>query len=119
MIDYSDFNGAFFDVPVGNNFPWTKFVTSLSGTSFSLVFRFNTRMSVWFMDIQDQAGNSLLSGVPILIETALIGRFVTQGLPVGDFIAFDDTNQGTEPGRYSFGTDHSLVYADPTQTPAT
>ena len=106
---------TFFTVPVDNSFPWLRFNIVLSGTSFTLHFRYNTRMSRWIMDIADQSDTDILDGLPLLIDRNVNGQYVISGLPVGTFFAVDDTNQGTQPTRYSFGTDHTLYYADPTQ----
>lgn len=103
-------------IPVSNDLPWYSFKITLSGTLFTLRFRYNTRMSRWIMDIADSQNNDLLNGLPMLINRNLNGRFVDAGLPRGFLFCTDDTNQGTQPTRYSFGKDHSLFYFDPEGT---
>lgn len=104
-----------FDVPARNDLPNYKFTINLSGTQFQLSFYFNVRMNRWLVDVNDPAGNQILSGTPILIARALFNQYITLNLPVGTMFATDDTNKDTQPTQFSFGTDHTLLYVDPTQ----
>jgi len=105
----------FLTIPARNDLPWYRFKITLSNVIYTLRFRFNTRSSRWILDIADASNNDILNGVPILIERDMAGQYVIPGLPVGLIFATDDTNQGTEPTRFSFGQDHTLWYGDPTQ----
>jgi hypothetical protein len=67
------------------------------------------------MDILDPSGNQILCGIPCLIQRNMIGQYTTFAIPEGVFFATDDTGQGNQPTLYSFGTDHTLWYEDPTQ----
>jgi hypothetical protein len=80
-----------------------------------LVFRYNSRMQRWILDINDSQNNQILSGVPILIGLDLTGQYLYLSIPPGVFLALDNTNQDTQPTVYSFGTTNSLYYQDPTQ----
>lgn len=101
-------------IPVGNDVPWYFFRIGLSGAQYKLTFRYNVRMTRWIMDIADAEGNPVQLGAPMLLSRDLTGRFIgTLAVPVGTFSVTDDTNQGVEATRYSFGVDHSLYYLDP------
>jgi hypothetical protein len=104
-----------FTVPVGNALPWYKFVLPLSGTLYTLHFRYNGRMQRWLMDVNDSSDNQILSGIVLLIERNITGQYDTLALPPGIFFATDDSGQESEPTLYSFGLDHTLWYADTTQ----
>lgn len=101
-------------IPATNDVPWYNFKVTLSGTLYTLRFRFNTRMNRWILDLADAQNNDILNSLPMLINRNMNGRFVTPDLPPGFLFCTDDTNQGTQPTRYSFGKDHSLFYFDPT-----
>lgn len=101
-------------IPARNDVPWYNFKISLSGAIFFLKFRFNTRMNRWIMDIIDPSGEDVLVGIPLLIERNLYGQYVIASLPIGTSFCMDRTNQDIQPTLLSFGTSHSLVYADPT-----
>lgn len=67
------------------------------------------------MDVADPSNNDILNGIPLLIGRDLIGQYVIEGLPFGIMFCTDDTNQDSQPIRFSFGIDHSLGYGDPLQ----
>lgn len=101
-------------IPVGNDVPWYFFKIGLSGVQYTLTFRYNTRMTRWVMDIADASNVPILSSMPLLLGQSLTGRFTgLPGVPVGTFFVLDDTGQGAQPTRYSFGTTHRLMYLDP------
>ena len=106
---------TFFTVPLGNALPWYKFKITLSGVIFTLSFRYNTRSNRWVMDILDPTGNQILCGLPLLIQRNVDGQYPTLAIPEGVFFVTDDTGQGTQATQYSFGTDHTFWYEDPTQ----
>lgn len=102
-----------FTVPARNDLPYYKFKIPLSGTIFTLAFRYNGRMQRWILDINDPSGNQIMSGIPIVISRDLFGQYVTLPLPLGPLFASDDTGQDTQPTQFSFGLDHTFWYEDP------
>lgn len=106
---------TFLLVPARNDVPWYKFKITLSNVIYTLRFRYNVRMQRWIMDIADASDNDIINGIPLLLLRTLSDRFVIASLPVGTLFVTDDTQQNTQATRYSFGTDHTLFYADPLQ----
>ena len=106
---------SYFIAPARNDLPWYTFSIVLTGVVYTLTMRYNARMTRWMMNITDSAGNDLLNGIPCLNYVNMTGRFVELGLPSGDFFCVDNTNQGMQPTRYSFGTTNNLLYLDPSQ----
>lgn len=105
----------FFQIPARNDLPNYSFRINLSGTNYTFDFHYNVRMSRWILDISDASGNPILSGIALLILRDLTRQYVTLAIPPGVIFATDDTQQDTQPTTYSFGSDHSLFYEDPTQ----
>lgn len=103
------------NLPARNDLPYYKFKITLSNVIFSLDFKYNTRMSRWIMNINDASENQILSGIPVLINRNLTAQYSTLSIPAGTIFANDDTGQDTQPTQFSFGTDHTLLYLDPTQ----
>lgn len=99
-------------LPLRNDTAWYSFTFTLSSTVYLFTIRYDQRMDRWIMDLADANSNPLVSGVPLLVGRNLIGRFVTEGLPVGYFFVTDDTNTGIEPTRFSFGTTHTLYFVE-------
>ncbi len=105
-------------IPINTSYPWQTTRVSLSTITYTLNFRYNSRASRWEMDILDASNNQILSGIILLINQDLTYQYKTalSNLPVGTFFVLDNTNQDTQPTQYSFGTTHSLIYADPTNS---
>lgn len=106
---------TFLQIPARNDLPYYKFRISLSGTVFTLSFRFNGRMNRWMLDVNDASGNQILSGIPLLILRSLFAQYRTLNLPEGLTFVTDDTGTDTQATLYSFGLTNSLWYEDPTQ----
>lgn len=104
---------SFFSVPARNDLPWYTFKITLSSVLYTLTFRYNTRMTRWIIDLSDATGNLIVAGIPLLILRDLLAQYSTLPLPPGSLFCIDDTNQETQPTRYSFGVDHTLIYGDP------
>jgi hypothetical protein len=100
-------------MPLRNDLPAYRFKLDLSGTVYTLAFRYNTRMQRWIMDLMDASGTPLIMGSVLLLRTPLLNRFVIDELPPGVLLAYDDTDKDTQPTRNSFDNDHSLLYVDP------
>lgn len=100
--------------PIQANLPWYFFSTTLSGNTYILRLRYNSRMQRWVMDIADAANNTIIAGMVLLINRNANGQYVAAGVPPGVFFAYDDSSQGTEATEFSFSIDHSLNYIDPT-----
>lgn len=105
-------------LPLSNDVPWYTFQTTLAGTQYTFVLRFNTRMNRWLMDILDAtASTTLIAGLPLLIERDIAGQYAyVTGIPQGTLFCTDDTGAGAQPTRLSFGLDHTGWYLDPTAT---
>lgn len=99
-------------IPLGNTLPWYKFRINLSGTTYTLHFRFNSRSQRWIMDVNDSSDNPIVQGIPVLINRDLFGQYDTLPLPDGVMFAVDNTGNDTQPTQYSFGLDHTLYYID-------
>jgi hypothetical protein len=104
-------------IPINISFPWQTSRLALSGVTYTIRFRYNNRSTRWEMDIADGSNNDILDGIVLLINEDLTYQYKTAlaNLPAGTFFVLDNTNQNTQPTQFSFGTTHSLIYADPTQ----
>lgn len=65
------------------------FGVELEGVSYTIGFRWNDRDGAWYMEVGDGQGTPLVVGVKVVINTMLLGRRTTAGLPTGDFLAID------------------------------
>lgn len=102
---------TFYQMPLDSTEPWYTFKISLSGVIFTIRIRFNVRMQRWMLDFADTADNDIMNGLPLLTLRNLKGQYILSGLPAGDFFVYDETLQGAQPTRNSFGKDKLLMYS--------
>lgn len=105
---------AYLEIPLRTDiYSYTEKVT-LDGVVYTLEFHYNSRKDVWVMDIGDSAGVVLLAGVPLIIDYPLTARFigVIEGLPPGQFVMVDETDQERNAGRDNLGNDIKLIYVE-------
>lgn len=102
-------------IPVRSDIPAYSMRCDLSGVEFVLLFRFNDRAGLWFMEVSDSAGEPIRSGIPIVLGLPLLRTCVDLRRPAGDFIAIDQTNKGLDATtQEDFGDRVILVYSDGT-----
>lgn len=105
---------AYLEIPVRTDiYSYTEKVT-LDGVLYTLGFHFNSRKDCWVMDIGDSAGEILLAGIPLMINYPLTRRFIgyIDGLPNGQFMMIDETDQERNAGRDNLGDDIKLIYLE-------
>jgi hypothetical protein len=99
-------------IPVRSDIPAYEFQITLEGTPYRLSFRYNRRRERWAMDIKNQQGDSILSGIPILVGMDLTSRFRAEGGPPGRFFAVDSSNQDLPPTEADLGNRVLLYYEE-------
>lgn len=70
----------------------------------------NTRMNAWALDLSTRTGDPILSGIPVVLNYDLIGRFADARLPDGFIVAFDSTQAMPTIGRMDLGRTVPLLY---------
>lgn len=85
-------------------------VTTLDGVDFVLTFALNLRDSYWYVDVADQDGVPIATGIKIVVNWDLLRRCIDERRPKGQLIAIDTTGQGLDPGPDDFGTRVQLLY---------
>ncbi len=101
-----------FEIPVRSDFPAFSFQIDLEEIPFTLTFQFNDRIERWVMDIGDEEGVDILTGIPVHTGVPLIDEFVKDKLPPGEFIAVDETGMDRDAGRNDLGNEVKLLYVE-------
>jgi len=104
---------AYLQVPIDGSSPDHEFSMSLDGVIFLLRFMLNSRTDRWTMILKSEDGTILAAGMPIVLSTPLLASHKKEGMPAGDFICIDETEENNEPlGIEVFGVTHSLIYRE-------
>ena len=84
---------------------YTQRVT-LESTAIRLITKFNSRNNSWYLDIKTGGGSSdILSGIKIMPNQNLTGRYDLPLLPDGNFFCLRTQNRFDDIGRDNFGND--------------
>jgi len=106
------------EIPIDPTIPFQSITIPLSGSSYKLSFKYNTRLDTWFMDILSSNGSQLLSGCKLCLGVLISESHTIEGLPPGVFVLVDskDTTED-EFGRYELGSGRRvrLVYGEISQ----
>lgn len=103
---------ALVKLPVDSLRPNYSFKIDLEGVTYTLSFRYNTRDVIWAMDVADEGGVIILSGIPLVLGTILLERFPDSNIPPGDFFVLNLEDETAEATRDNFGTDVLLMYEE-------
>lgn len=101
-------------VPVDSILSNKQFRTELDAVFYLFDFRFNTRATLWMMNMYDEGGNIILSGIALLLGVDLISRFQDSRLPPGPLFMMNVKNDNIEATRDNFGEDVLLLYGKTT-----
>lgn len=89
---------------------WTQ-RTSLGGQDYVLSFAWSQRESVWRLQLADQDGSPIWSGV-LVVGLTLLRRVVDSRRPVGELVFLDTLAADEEATYSSLGTRHVLYYVE-------
>lgn len=103
---------ASFKIPVKFKSPDFSFQIDLDKTIFGFRFRYNERTDRFSMEIQDQAGNAIISGVAMVSNWPVLSRFKSSLLPKGLLFTMDATGGSNEPNAINFGDTVLLCYQE-------
>lgn len=103
---------AFLTIPIDVIQPNHEFSISLDGVIFVMNFKYNFRSDQWSLMLKKEDGTVLVSAVPLVTGSSLLGRYPNDDMPAGDLFVSDDTGNNAEPTKLSFANTHSLIYRE-------
>lgn len=91
--------------------PHTSYLTTIENETFRFVFRWNTRASVWHLDVFASDGEALTVGAKLVPNIPLI-RTTSIKAPNGLLIVVNNTTNQSIPNKENIGVgkDFELVY---------
>ncbi|MCK5610314.1 hypothetical protein KAR91_51050 [Candidatus Pacearchaeota archaeon] len=102
------------NIPVDSILSNKQFRTDLDGKFYLFDFRFNSRATIWMMNIYDENGSIIISGIALLLGVDLLGRFQDSRLPPGPLFMLNLKDSNIEASRDDFGQDVLLLYGKTT-----
>jgi hypothetical protein len=91
------------------------FRVSLEGVNYGFRFYWNTREGAWYFDLNDDAGEAIVSGQKLTADWPWLQNVVDRRAPPGDLVALDTTGGG-EPERADLGQRIALLYSESSGT---
>lgn len=100
-------------VPTADD-PFYTQVTDLDGTDYILEFRYSQREDAWYFSVSLNDETRLVSGVKIVCDVNLLGRFSDTRLPPGILMAIANEQDDNVPGMGELGIGKrvTLTYLD-------
>ena len=99
---------ATLEIPVNGNLSSQKMIIALDGVRYRLKVYYSFRAAIWQLDILTDRETDLLIGLKLVPDWGLTDRFKIEGLPPGEFTAFDTSGEGLPPGRDDFGSNRRV-----------
>lgn len=97
-------------IPFQPSLPRQVLQIQLSGKTYSMRARWNTRAQLWFLNVTEENGAPVFSGAAIVLGAA-IGRVSTHQLMMdGVLVARDSTGRDTEATLDTLGTLVNVLY---------
>lgn len=92
-----------------------KLTVSLGGATYLLNVVYNGANGTWIMDIADQNGNDIATGIPLTTGADLIGQFEYLGIggPGGQMVAQSSFSSDVPPTYSDLGTTGNLFFVLP------
>ena len=104
---------ATLQLPLRSDIESYTFSAGLDGRTYNFKVYWNARALRWFISIGDtESSEYAISGVALVCETNLVGRFKLPRLPPGALTILDTTGAHAEPDRTGLGSRWLLLYEE-------
>lgn len=87
-----------------------KYNIVLEGSRYYFTIQRNSRMDKWLLSIANYKQEPILTGLPLLIGSDLIRRFVNSEKPPGYLFFCNSTNENLDITRDNASDDYMLIY---------
>jgi hypothetical protein len=82
----------------------------LSGSTYYLQIRYNTRLDTYTLNVQDANRAQIATGIRLVINYSLLSRIVDERKPPGKLFAIDTSGAGADCGFNDLGRRVLLAY---------
>lgn len=98
---------TYYDIPLINNAQTCT--VSLGGSPYELTVLWNSFSNTWVLDITDDNGNDIITGIPLVAGSDLLEQFAYLSFG-GALRAMEDSNFNTPPSFNSLGDTGHLYF---------
>lgn len=99
-------------IPLYNDTTNYSVSVQLNDVTYTLSFRYNTRMDTWILSIGDISDSPILGGVPLLTGPALLDQFLSYNIPPGALVIFNTEDNNIQPTLDTFAQLFNLYYRE-------
>lgn len=103
---------ATIQIPLRNDLDAFDFNVALDGRTFNFEVQWNTRAAQWSLIVRNDSQVELVGGVPMVVNSDLLGRFVNPALPPGVLILFDTSGLNSECAKADLGVRCVMLYQE-------
>jgi hypothetical protein len=100
------------EISLNSNAGAFKQKIDLEGIFYTFNFQWNSRMSIWSLDILTEAEDPIVQGLPIFVNLNVIERFKDSRLPPGKIYFLDTSGNVSNPLRFDLGQRVSMLYEE-------
>jgi len=88
------------------------FSADLDGVDYLLDFQFNSRESLWYVDISDLEGNPIRTGIKVVSNFPIMRLCKAAVRPAGELMFLDTTDEPIDPGLEDLGIRAICAYEE-------
>lgn len=97
-------------IPLRSDLPHYTFQVELDSASYEFEVRWNEAAAGWIMSIFTSDAQPLITGLRLVVDWSLAGRYADARLPPGKLIALDTSGAHADPTRNDLGSRVILLY---------
>lgn len=99
-------------LPLTPSLPNYQAGLSVGTTQYLINVRWNGREEKFYMDVLDQDGNAIRSGMALVLGTFIGRQEASADFPPGAFVLVDTSNEGRDPGIDDLGARVQVYHFD-------
>lgn len=98
------------EIPVEHGVPSQTLKVDLEGNTYNIRIIYNTRVGVWTLDLSNESGAPLASGVTMVLGADLINQF---NLGIGALVMVEDGSTRLDASSEDLGSRILLIHLTP------
>ena len=104
---------AYLEIPLDADLLKYQERVTLEGTTYIFDFYYNGRDGKWRFDISTSAEEPIVTGVPLYVNTDMLGSYIDARLPAGRIVLIDLSGLEADPTSENM-KDYRLIYKEST-----